>query len=317
VGKLRSCQNFGRDFLTTVGLPRNSKDATILEILRHLGAGRSQTQVAHALGMSRQKVNYWAGILEELGHVRAVTPGKNTSGGKYYELSEKCQKLLSASAKEFLDAVLQSRLRVEHLNFEAEILEKDAEGFKRLKHVLRKVDGIEHWNRYAGTHNDVSFELHEGIKGCDKLVIHAGKNWVGKSSAELVSRAQTACEGYARIIERAFKLRLRPLRLAGLEDGKGPRWEFAIRGDPVIRLLMRVYRKIRTESAQADHSSPHPDGEVDFLDPELFDDYVRLPAYVRMFLDQQYEIVSKLEALLAHEKGRDFGGNAREQHEVK
>jgi DNA-binding MarR family transcriptional regulator len=303
-----SRQNLGRDFLTTGGLPRNPKDAMILEILRLFGAGRSQTQVADILGLSRQKVNYWAGILEEHGHISPDPDGKNTSGGKYYKLSEKCQKLLSASAKEFLDAVLESRLRVEHLNFEAEILEKDAEGLKRLKHVLTKVDGIRHWNRYAGTHEDVSFELHEGIKGCDKLVIHAGKNWIGKSSAELVSRAQTACEGYARIIERAFKLRLSPLRLAGLEEGKGPRWEFAIRGDPVIRLLMRVYRKIRTESAQADHSSPHPDGEVDYLDPELFDDYVRLPAYVRMFLDQQYEIVSKLDALLAQEKDGDSGG---------
>lgn len=301
----------GRDFLTTPGIPSNSKDAMVLEILRLLGAGRSQTQVADMLGLSRQKVNYWAGILEELGHIRPVHIGNNTSGGKYYRLSDKCQKLLSASAKEFLDAVLESRLRVEHLDFEADIVEKDSEGFERLKHVLKKVHGIEHWNRYAGTHDDVRLEVHEGIKGFDKLVIHAGKQWVGKSSAELVSRAQTACEGYACIIERAFKLTLTPLRLSGLRDAKGPRWEFAIKGDPVIRLLMRVYRKIRTDSAQADHSSPHPDGEVDYFDPELLDDYLRLPAYVRMFLDQQYEIVSKLDALLAREEDGDSRGGPR------
>jgi len=245
-------------FLTKPDLP-NSKDVMILEILKLLGAGRYQSQTAKTLGLSRQRVSYWAGVLEELGHIRHVLVGKSTSGRKYYELSDKSKKLLSTSVSESLDAMLESCLHVEHLDFVADILEKDSEGFNRLKDVLKKAgrDGIEHWNRYASTYDDVSFDLHEGINGCDKLVIRAGKTWIGKSSADLVSRAQTACEGYARIIERTFKLRLSPLFLSGmLDNGNESRGAIAIKGDPVIRSLMRGYRKTRTESPVQAHGSP-------------------------------------------------------------
>jgi hypothetical protein len=286
-------QDFIHYFLTRVGSPQKNKAKLVLQILRFLWDGLNQTQIARELGTDRQQVNYWVSKFRTWGWIVPSVPANDRAPGKYYKLTEPCQKFLTASEQERFRIILERSNRVDHLGFEADMYGADAGGLNRLKALLRKADGLKNWNKYTGIHEDVSIELQEGVKPFDKIVIWAGKRWGGRSSAEMVSKAQTACQTYANMLEKKFGLSLSALRIMeGCEFKPG-------NVDAFVRFWAGQHSKTENGVAKIDHSPKGGEnGELEYKIAEAFDDYVNLPTSIRLFLDQQHEIISKLDAFL-------------------
>jgi transposase len=286
-------QDFIQHFLTRVGSLQKSKAQLALKILRFIWDGLNQTQIAKELDTDRQQVNYWVSKFSAWGWIIPRVPKNDRAPGKYYKLSEPCQKFLTADEEQRLRIILEHRNRVDRLGFEAEILEADALGLERLKGILRKVNGLKNWNKYTGIYEDVSIEVQAGVKPRDKIVIWAGKQWGGRNSVEIVSKAQSACETYVRMLERDFGLKLSGLRLM-----KG--YEFVPGNvDPYVRFWAAQHSKMENGIAKIDHSPRGGEkGELEFKIAEAFDDYAALPTNIRLLLAQQREIVSKLEEFL-------------------
>jgi hypothetical protein len=266
----------------------------MLNILSGVRRGLNGKSIAGELEVSKQKVSWWLRKFVKWGWIIPTVPETNRApGGKYYKLSETCKRFLSTTEDQIQQRVLEVLPRLEHVDFDSVILEADGAGLERLRCLLRKVDGIRNWVKHTGAPEGVSFELHETPKQ-RKLVFHAPTVWGGSTHGEMVSRAQSFLEGYARRLERTFGLELAPLQLSWVASGKKPRWEGAVNGGPLLQLMMARNGKLRNGSAQGDGSWPHNLGDLDWTDLDKFDKFVHFLENLDVFGEQQREMLNRM-----------------------
>jgi len=295
-----ACEKFSQEFLAKVGGLQEAKARQALTILRLLMAGLIGSEVADALKLkNRQNAYWWIDKFEKFGWIYCTSPENSRSSGKRYRLTNACQKFLTASDRELLEAALASRNRVDNVRFEAVLLSEDCGGWELLKSKLTRKDGMRNWDRWAsktGEFDGWTIEAHEGNER--RIMVIAGKRYGERNGEDLLSRVQTDAECFVRQLGERFGLKFAPLmKVHGTA-------EYLLGSNSVFRVLAARNSLLENDVAKEDHSHPNRKrGEGEAKDAEVFDAFTHLP----QILLRDVELREQTDAKVSELAGRVDG----------